>query len=379
MITIETMKFRTADMIGEEFPLVFWRGKGRIVASDDTSLSLLVRGLRVDLTWDRLVTTWARTLSNHTLTVDELGGGADAVGVVSLFALMQADAVSVLDTDGLLVVDDTIGTPVHQFADVAPHVLGSVASQDPRRLSPATPPHLFFAKGRSAVIRVSRDQSVFSLSADATPVARVQPGESFVLETADCFSDQVQSADAALGGVDWEQINPATGPVYVEGVEPGDVLVVRIDRIEVAARGVMAVSGDFGVLHERVRGHRVRDDPARGRLRTRCRRARPGPADDRRDRRGSGGRRCAVWLAGPARRQHGHAHHRRGRDGLLPCLRARRLLAAGDLHAAMGDGEICGTGVEIQGSIQLTVDVRRDLKRRAVVETDRRGRRRGLR
>jgi len=119
MISIETMKFRTADMIGEEFPLVFWRGKGRIVASDDTSLSLLVRGLRVDLTWDRLDTTWSRTLSNHTLTVDELGGGADAVGVVSLFALMQADAVSVLDTDGLLVVDDTEGVPVHQFADMS--------------------------------------------------------------------------------------------------------------------------------------------------------------------------------------------------------------------------------------------------------------------
>ncbi len=119
MISIETMKFRTADMIGQEFPLVFWRGKGRIVASDDTSLSLQVRGVRVDLTWDRLVTTWGRTLSNHTLTVDELGGGADAVGIVSLFAFLQADAVSVLDTDGLLVVDDTEGTPVHQFADMS--------------------------------------------------------------------------------------------------------------------------------------------------------------------------------------------------------------------------------------------------------------------
>lgn len=119
MISIETMKFRTADMIGDEFPLVFWRGKGRIVSSDDTSLALLVRGLRVDLTWDRLVTTSERMLSNHTLTVDELGGGADAVGVVSLFAFLQADSVSVLDTDGLLVLDDTAGTPVHQFADMS--------------------------------------------------------------------------------------------------------------------------------------------------------------------------------------------------------------------------------------------------------------------
>jgi hypothetical protein len=119
MISIETMKFRTADMIGDEFPLVFWRGKGRIIASDDVSLSLLVRGVRVDLTWERLATTWARLLSNHTLTVDELGGGADAVGVISLFATLQADGVSVLDTDGLLVVDETSGTPVHQFADMS--------------------------------------------------------------------------------------------------------------------------------------------------------------------------------------------------------------------------------------------------------------------
>ena len=119
MISIETMKFRTADMIGEEFPLVFWRGKGRIVDSDDSSLSLLVRGLRVDLTWDRLITTWGRFISNHTLTVDELGGAADGVGVVSLFAFMQGDGVSVLDTDGLIVLDESEGTPVHQFADMS--------------------------------------------------------------------------------------------------------------------------------------------------------------------------------------------------------------------------------------------------------------------
>jgi len=119
MMSIETMKLRTADKIGDEFPLVFWRGKGRIVASDDVSLALLVRGMRVDLTWDRLGTTWQRLQSNHTLTVDELGGGADAVGVVSLFASLQADGVAVLDTDGLLVVDDAEGTPVHQFADMS--------------------------------------------------------------------------------------------------------------------------------------------------------------------------------------------------------------------------------------------------------------------
>ena len=119
MISIETMKFRTAEMIGDEFPLVFWRGTARVVASGDESLSLLVRGVRTDLTWERLTTTWKRLISNHTLTVDELGGGADAVGIVSLFAEFQADGLAVLDADGLLVLSDTTDSPVHQYADMS--------------------------------------------------------------------------------------------------------------------------------------------------------------------------------------------------------------------------------------------------------------------
>jgi hypothetical protein len=118
MISIETMKYRTERMIGEEFPLVFWRGKGRIVGSSDRELSLLVRGMRADFTWDRLTVTWKRFVADHTLTVDELGGGHDAVGIVSLFALMQADALDVLDADGLLVLKAPEDTPVHQYADM---------------------------------------------------------------------------------------------------------------------------------------------------------------------------------------------------------------------------------------------------------------------
>jgi amidase len=221
------------------------------------------------------------------------------------------------------------------------------------------------------VIRVARDQSVFSLSADAVPVARIRPGESFVLETADCFSDQVQSADAALGGVDWEQINPATGPVYVEGVEPGDVLCVHIDRIDVASRGVMAVSGDFGVLHERFEGLAFQMVPledgyalvAGARVPVRPMIGVIGVAPDG----------AAVPCGSPG--SHGGNMDTRiigeGATVYFPVSAPGALLAAGDLHAAMGDGEICGTGVEIQGSIQMTVDVRRDLELvEPVVETD---------
>jgi amidase len=55
----------------------------------------------------------------------------------------------------------------------------------------------------------------------------------------------------------------------------------------------------------------------------------------------------------------------------LPVFAPGALLAAGDLHAAMGDGEICGTGVEVAGSVTLRVDVRHDLPiANPLVETD---------
>jgi hypothetical protein len=118
-VTLETMRFRCAGMIGAEFPLVFWRGAGRIVDCDAVKVSVLVRGMRTDLTWDRVGTTWVRLLSNHTLTVDELGGGADAVGLVSLLGYLEAERLCVLEADGLLMLAETEGVPVHQYADMS--------------------------------------------------------------------------------------------------------------------------------------------------------------------------------------------------------------------------------------------------------------------
>ena len=136
MISIETMKYRAKEMVGKELPLVFWRGKARIAAADDTSIALLVRGQRVDLTWDRLTVTWKRLLSDFTLTVDELGGQADAVGVVSLFAFMQADTRRRGRRRRAPRPQGARGQarpPVRRRR--APLHLGSLASQDPRRLT----------------------------------------------------------------------------------------------------------------------------------------------------------------------------------------------------------------------------------------------------
>jgi amidase len=220
------------------------------------------------------------------------------------------------------------------------------------------------------VINVARDQSVFSLSREAAPVARIRPGDSLVLDTADCFSDQVQSAADTPGSVDWAHINPATGPVFVEGVEPGDVLSVFIESIDVAPRGVMAVSGDFGVLRDRFEGMSFAMIPIEGGSAEVAGATVPvqpmigviGVAPE-----GS-----PVPCGSPG--AHGGNMDTRligaGATLFLPVFAPGALLAAGDLHAAMGDGEICGTGVEVAGSITLRVDVRRDLElSNPVVET----------
>ncbi len=220
------------------------------------------------------------------------------------------------------------------------------------------------------MIHVARDQSVFSLSAEAAPVVRIRPGDSLVLDTADCFSDQIQSAEDTPGAVDWGHINPATGPVFVEGAEPGDVLSVLIERIDVAHRGVMAVSGDFGVLRDRFEGMSFAMIPIEGgfaRVAGVSVPVRPmigvigvAPAGS------------AVPCGSPG--SHGGNMDTRligeGATLYLPVFVTGALLAAGDLHAAMGDGEICGTGVEVAGSILLRVDIRRDVKlTNPVVET----------
>ena len=99
---------------------------------------------------------------------------------------------------------------------------------------------------------VTRDKTILRMSRAAAPVARMAPGTSIHLETADCFSDQVQGPGDVGRGIDWNTGNPATGPVYVEGAEPGDVLAVGIESILVSDHGVMCTGGGFGVLGDRI-------------------------------------------------------------------------------------------------------------------------------
>jgi amidase len=173
----------------------------------------------------------------------------------------------------------------------------------------------------------------------------------------------VVSPEDTPEGVDWDTINPATGPVYVADAEPGDVLAVAVLELEISGPGVMAVSDGFGVLRERISGTSFCTVPivdgeahlpggARVPLRPMIGVIGVAPA----------GEPVPCGSPGP---HGGNMDTRligRGATVYLPVAATGALLACGDLHAAMGDGEVCGTGVEVAGRVTLRLDVRRDLK-----------------
>ena len=64
----------------------------------------------------------------------------------------------------------------------------------------------------------------------------------------DCFANQICSAEDRLETLDWQRVNPATGPIYVNGAEAGDVLKITIKEIQIADQGVVATGKDLGVL-----------------------------------------------------------------------------------------------------------------------------------
>jgi amidase len=209
---------------------------------------------------------------------------------------------------------------------------------------------------------VTKDRSVLRMSGAAAPVARIHPGTSICLETADCFSDQVQGPADLGRAIDWDAVNPATGPVYIEGAEPGDVLVVRIQQILIADHGVMGTGAGWGVLGERLeqlswRFLAIGDGEARWE---------GGPALPVKPMIGVIG----VAPAGddvPCETPGSHGGNLdtrligEGATLYLPVQVPGALLAAGDLHAAMGDGEVAGTGVEVAGEVTLQVSLRQDL------------------
>src|SRR4051812_229401 len=206
--------------------------------------------------------------------------------------------------------------------------------------------------------RIGRDEIILAFRPDLEPVLEVEPGATVTFETNDCFTGQITSEDDLVTEIDFGQVNSATDPVAVKGAEPGDSLVAEILDVRPVEVGFACLIPGFGQLIEQVespvtRMFRVKNGWIEMNERVRFP-AKPmvgvvGVATD--------GETLTNGLAG----RHGgnlddHLHGKGARI-YFPVRQEGGMFAVGDMHAAMGDGEICFTGVEIAGEVDLRFDL----------------------
>src|SRR5436305_5424451 len=206
--------------------------------------------------------------------------------------------------------------------------------------------------------RLGRNQVIWAFGADLEPVLEVEPGDAVTFETNDCFTGQIKTEDDLVTDIDLERVNSATGPVAVKGAEPGDSLLVEILDVRPIERGFATLIPGFGQLIEQVqapltRVFEVRDGWIQQTERIRFP-ARPmvgvvGVATD--------GDTFSNGLAGRHGGNLDNHLHGKGARIYFPVRQPGGMFAVGDMHASMGDGEICFTGVEIAGEVDVRFDL----------------------
>ena len=95
---------------------------------------------------------------------------------------------------------------------------------------------------------LSNDQVFYAFAPDLEPHLTVDQGEEFVLNTCDCFENQLSSDEDTLDKLDWNRINPATGPVAISGVKPGNVVRIDIKKLELTGKSVMTTIPGAGMI-----------------------------------------------------------------------------------------------------------------------------------
>ena len=89
-------------------------------------------------------------------------------------------------------------------------------------------------------------ERIYAFAPEMEAVLHVSPGETIRFEAQDALGGQIRTADDLLTELDFSQINPATGPAFVEGAEPGDTLVVKVKSVECAAQGCIITGPGMG-------------------------------------------------------------------------------------------------------------------------------------
>ena len=189
-----------------------------------------------------------------------------------------------------------------------------------------------------------RDGVIHSFSAGTSSVATVELGEVVTVETLDALNGTATAESGSTKDLDMNLTNPATGPLFLEGVSPGDMIGVEILAIDVAPEGVGLSSSRYRRI--RIAGGRVAFSTALT-IPTRPHIGVIGVIP----REGS----YSCKLPGDHGGNLDTKEIRAGSTFAVPVQVEGGLLALGDVHAVMADGEVNGAGLEVSARVTLRV------------------------
>ena len=182
-----------------------------------------------------------------------------------------------------------------------------------------------------------------------------------IFETLEASAGQItpRSKHAALTTLSFDLIHPLTGPVFIKGAEPGDALEIDVVRLRHKGWGWNAVLPGFGLLADDFKKpylHHYTLTP------TSCffRKDIVIPYEPFCGVMGVAPREPGRLNTIPPRENGGNIDIRHLTPGArlyLPVLVKGALFSCGDCHAAQGDGEVNGTGIESPMSVTLTFNV----------------------
>ena len=213
------------------------------------------------------------------------------------------------------------------------------------------------------MIELNDDKTLFSFDRDLEPVLTVKSGETVRIRTKDCFSNQLTGPQDAMDDLDWDAINPATGPVFVEGAKAGGALKVRIENIEFDEQTCSATGQDEGVCGNRftewathyckIQGNTLAwDERLNIPLRPMIGVIGVAPEGE------------PVNCGTPGSHGGNMDNTAITTDASLyfPVAVDGALFGCGDMHAAMGDGEVSVSGAEVAGYATVTLTAMPELK-----------------
>src|SRR5215216_6495638 len=208
---------------------------------------------------------------------------------------------------------------------------------------------------------VPTNQTTFAFRPDAAPVLRVRPGEVVRFETSPEPAERLFAAGSGwTEAVNVRAINAVTGPVFIEGVTPGDAVSVEVLAIEPRDWAWNAAIPGFGLLdglvHEPMLerlpirdGEVVVSDRVRLPLRPMIGCLGLAPAQ---------GETSTLSPAMPWAGNYDLTQIAPGATVLFPAQVPGGLFSLGDLHAAMGEHEATFVAIECAGSATVRLGVR---------------------